>query len=136
VAISKKLQRGLVILGADQQVAATKARLSRLPGCIRLGACVENEDGAWRYDAYAVPRLQKLLYLNPEPATEALATLSPRRNVLAEIEREVSHLTKKGLDGLREFRARCGHYAPASPRCERHAADLDELLAQAERRAA
>ena len=57
-------RRVLVMLGADRQVASTAVRLSRLPGCQRG------------------KRLQKLLYLNPDPEARAIITLAPVRDVL------------------------------------------------------
>lgn len=48
-------------LGADG-AAMTAVRLSRLPGCLRLGK--RNPDGYKRFDS---PRLQRLIYLNPNP---------------------------------------------------------------------
>lgn len=51
-------------LGADG-AAMTAVRLSRLPGCLRNG---KNEAAGYR--AFDVPRLQRLVYLNPAPARD------------------------------------------------------------------
>jgi hypothetical protein len=51
-------------LGADG-AAATAIRLSRLPGCQRMG---KNEPAGYR--RYDQPRLQRLVYLNPAPPRE------------------------------------------------------------------
>ena len=61
-----QVKRVLVTLGADQQVAATAVRLSRLPGC------------------YRGPSLQKLLYLNPQPEAKPIILLPRKRDVLGE----------------------------------------------------
>lgn len=57
----------LVRLGADQQVASSAVRLTRLPGCLRGD------------------RLQKLLYLNPDPPPQAITGLPVLRDSLAKI---------------------------------------------------
>lgn len=56
------LAHTLVTLGADPG-ALTAVRLTRLPGCQRLGKF----DDEGRYHAFPQPRPQKLLYLNPAP---------------------------------------------------------------------
>lgn len=56
-------------LGADG-AAMTAVRLSRLPGCLRYG---KKESGG--YVAYPEPRLQRLVYLNPNPAAVPLLDL-------------------------------------------------------------
>ncbi|MBS0661387.1 MAG: hypothetical protein JSR82_24505 [Verrucomicrobia bacterium] len=54
-------------LGADP-AALTAVRLSRLPGCMRLGTA--GKDG--RYHRYDAPQKQRLLYLDPAPSGEPL----------------------------------------------------------------
>jgi hypothetical protein len=62
----KKLAR----VGADP-AAITAVRLTRLPGCLRLGG----KDSTGKYSKYSDPRLQKLIYLNPEPYSSPLQNL-------------------------------------------------------------
>ena len=62
--IVKQIRPIFVVLGADPK-AMSAVRLTRLPGC-------------WRGD-----RLQKLLYLNPEPTHAPISTLPVRHVVLA-----------------------------------------------------
>ncbi len=57
----------LVRLGADQQVASSAVRLTRLPGCLRGD------------------QLQKLLYLNPDPQPKAITGLPVLRDSLSKI---------------------------------------------------
>ncbi len=56
------LRAVLCPLGADG-AAMTAVRLSRLPGCLRMG-----KRQAEGYKRYERPRLQRLVYLNPSPA--------------------------------------------------------------------
>lgn len=60
----------LARVGADP-AAITAVRLSRLPGCLRLGG--KNADG--QYSRYQQPRLQQLIYLNPNPGITPLQEL-------------------------------------------------------------
>lgn len=59
--------RRLAPVGADP-AAITAVRLSRLPGCLRNG----KKDKEGNLQAYDEPRMQKLLYLNPEPTADPL----------------------------------------------------------------
>jgi hypothetical protein len=59
----KKMAR----IGADP-AAMSAVRLSRLPGCYRRGG--KNKEG--KYSPYPQPRLQDLIYLNPNPTPEPL----------------------------------------------------------------
>lgn len=59
--------RRLSPIGADP-AAITAVRLTRLPGCLRLGA----KDATGTYRKHEQPRLQRLLYLNPTPTAEPL----------------------------------------------------------------
>jgi hypothetical protein len=71
----------LVTLGACPG-ALTAVRLSRLPGCERLGST--DKEGI--YHAYPAPRMQELLYLNPHPALAPIYELpmidGPEANAL------------------------------------------------------
>ena len=57
----------LVTLGADRK-AMSAVRLTRLPMCERLGST----DANGVYMAHPVPRIQRLLYLNPRPTLTPL----------------------------------------------------------------
>ena len=63
------LIRRLAPVGADP-AALTAVRLSRLPGCLRNG-CKDKDGNLTTYDK---PRLQRLLYLNPNPEKAPLYT--------------------------------------------------------------
>jgi hypothetical protein len=63
-------------LGADP-AAISGVRLTRLPGVLREGTV--DKDG--KYHRYEKPRLQRLLYLNPQPEILALANL-PRLRII------------------------------------------------------
>jgi len=61
-------------LGADA-AAMTAVRLTRLPGMLRHGKT--NKEGTLqRYDRPRLQRLQRLAWLNPEPAPEALVEIA------------------------------------------------------------
>lgn len=68
-------------LGADP-AAISAVRLTRLPGILREGTV--DKDG--RYQKYTEPRLQRLLYLNPNPEMEAIKLMPRLRKI--EIEKE------------------------------------------------
>ncbi len=57
-------------LGADA-AAMSGVRLSRLPGCLRHG----KRDAAGRLERYPAPRLQRLLWLNPEAPAKPILDL-------------------------------------------------------------
>jgi hypothetical protein len=63
-------------MGADP-AAISGVRLTRLPGVLREGTT--DKDG--RYQRYAEPRLQRLLYLNPTPECAPLKLLPKLRGV-------------------------------------------------------
>jgi hypothetical protein len=60
-------KRVLVILGADA-AALSAVRLTRLPCCERLGTL----DKGGNFVTYNEPRLQRLLYLDPEPVAQPI----------------------------------------------------------------
>lgn len=66
-AIRQDFVRRFAQVGADP-AAITAVRLTRLPGCYRYGKM--GSDGA--YAKYPRPRLQELLYLNPNAERQAL----------------------------------------------------------------
>jgi hypothetical protein len=66
-------------LGADP-AAITGVRLTRLPGVFREGT----RDKEGRYHRYPEPRLQRLLFLNPNPEVSALKML-PRLRVIESV---------------------------------------------------
>lgn len=70
-----KIKPTLVTLGADEKVFSA-VRLTRLPGCERLGTT----DKEGNYRRYDVPRMQRLLYLNGNPAETPICELPPIAN--------------------------------------------------------
>ena len=80
-----KIKAPLTILGADPK-NLTAVRLTRLPGCWRHGKMtdVKDADGKKmkRYERFARPKFQKLLYLNPTPPLAPLVDIFPRRDVV------------------------------------------------------
>lgn len=62
----------LAVLGADP-AAMTAVRLTRLPGTLRHGA--RGKDG--KVKPYPAPRLQRLLYLNPQAPVSPILELKP-----------------------------------------------------------
>ena len=78
----KTLEKFVCPLGADPG-ALSAVRLSRLPGCLRFGA-ERKVEGQERpvYEAYEKPRMQRLLYLNPQAGFEAIYTLREVRGDL------------------------------------------------------
>ncbi len=80
-----RLKAALTVLGADQKTL-TAVRLTRLPGCWRDGKMVEAlaADGqkVKRYQRFAPPKFQKLLYINPRPDLAPLVDLFARRDVV------------------------------------------------------
>jgi hypothetical protein len=85
----------IAVLGGDPKTL-TAVRLTRLPGALRHGKMreekVEARDGEGRsyvrkvrrYEKFARPRLQKLLYVNPAPDMTPLIDVLPKRDVLEE----------------------------------------------------
>ncbi len=69
-AAREEMMPTLVALGADRQTLSA-VRLTRLPGCQRLGT----EDKAGTYHAFDEPRLQRLLFLNPDPDGTPIADM-------------------------------------------------------------
>jgi hypothetical protein len=77
-AIRERLTPLLSKLGADPG-AISGVRLTRLPGVLREGK--RTDDG---YVKFPKPRLQRLLYLNPDPRTDPLKTMTRLREVPAQ----------------------------------------------------
>lgn len=69
---------GCVMVGGDRGVLSG-VRLSRLPGCWRLGA----EDADGRYQKFAVPKPQKLLFVRPDADDRPICDLPALRDVVA-----------------------------------------------------
>jgi hypothetical protein len=65
----------LTRLGADRGVFSA-VRLTRLPGCQRQGALDKDRN----YRPYPEPRLQKVLFLNPQAEWKPVVTLPVLRN--------------------------------------------------------
>lgn len=134
-----ELLRGMVTLGACRG-SLSGVRLTRLPGCLRFGksAEVKSEDGMKRkkYVKFPKPGLQKLLYLAPSPSVRSIASIVPRRNVLEEIERSGSELSRQiatsPVETLKSLLARAEHFASCSPWCKTAAAELPEIIAMRE----
>lgn len=72
--------RFLISNGADKGVLSA-VRLTRLPGCYRLGKMKEDADGREVYVRFPQPQLQKLLYINPDPPVSPLVDLFAKRDV-------------------------------------------------------
>ena len=116
------IKKCLVTLGADTQ-AVTPVRLTRLPGCWRHGKMVDAKvDGkkVSRYERFSAPKLQKLLYINPDPPLAPLLELFARRDVakhwcdlasagIADSDETAGDWIAKGLD----------YYASRSADCSR-----------------
>lgn len=78
-ALRDRLTPLLSSLGADP-AAMTGVRLTRLPGVMREGA--ETKNGEYR--RYSQPRLQRLLFLNPDPKVDPIRNLPRVRRVKEE----------------------------------------------------
>ena len=72
--ITASYKTALAILGADR-AAMTPVRLTRLPGCARLGKTAK--DGTYKAHPKPAP-MQELYYLNPAPNSNPLMTRIPR----------------------------------------------------------
>lgn len=68
------MQQVVCPLGADPG-ALSAVRLSRLPGCFREGT-----DGDSGYVKYARPRMQELIYLNPNPTFDSIFSAAEVRS--------------------------------------------------------
>ena len=131
------MANSLTTLGADR-AALSAVRLTRLPGCWRHGKMFEVPNPNYtpengepkklkRYDRFPHPKLQKLLYVNPNPNAAPLLDHFPRRNVVE----YWTDLAAKGVadsdetggawiaDGLR-------YYAPVSADCEAALMEMEE----------
>lgn len=71
--IIRRMKPGLITLGVDAS-ALTAVRLTRLPCCERLGS-MDKTGGFCPYDR---PRMQRLLYLNPNPTVAPIARKEAR----------------------------------------------------------
>lgn len=102
------------MLGADRGTWSA-VRLSRLPGCWREGKYDRKND---RYERFATPRLQKLLYLRPgadgRPICELPAVRDVERHWLDLAALGVSDADETGGEYLRNG---LSYYAPVSPGC-------------------
>ena len=131
-----RLLAGMVTLGACRG-SLSGVRLTRLPTCLRLGKSVEVHDEKTKekkmiYERYAVPGLQKLLYLNPDPSPRSIVSMVPLRNVVASLESSIPSLALKlddlSVAQLQDHRVRFAHFSGQSPKCKTAAADLDDLI--------
>lgn len=95
-----------MVLGADRG-AMSAVRLTRLPGCLRLG----KEDGSGRYVKLPRPGLQKLLYLCPEAPLRRISDMPPLRDVVAEL---VDEVADAGGVVSEDVLARLEYFAPVS----------------------
>jgi hypothetical protein len=124
----------LCLLGGDPG-AMSAVRLTRLPGCLRLGKFKDtgrkNEEGKPLrvYQKYEKPGEQKLLYLNPAAPELALSELLRRRDAIGKLKREAEGWMKtQDVDVLHRLIRQGDFYARVSPAAERVAADAREIL--------
>lgn len=102
----------LVLNGADKGVFSA-VRLTRLPGAVRNGKMTK--EGRW--ERFASPQMQKLLYLNPDPPVKPLCEMSPRRDVVEWWAQEASRgISDSDETGGAWLRAGLDFYAPVSER--------------------
>lgn len=132
-----------MMLGGDKNTFSTGVRLSRLPGCLRLGKMVEAKkpDGATLIDPntkrpvrrwlkYPRPGEQKLLYLRPRATCRPLIEAPTERDV------EAAWLTRANLvldgheDNGADLRAGLRFYANVSPRMAAAAEELESGKAE------
>lgn len=75
--VKKVLEKLVCPLGADPG-ALSAVRLSRLPGCFREGK-ESGASGAKKYERYAKPLMQELIYLNPRAGYESIFSMGEVR---------------------------------------------------------
>jgi len=142
--IKAQLLQGMVTLGACRG-SLSSVRLTRLPGCLRLGKkrplkdeagnAVLDDKGRPRalYEKFTTPGIQKLLYLAPDPDPRPLASLVCRRDVLAQVKARAGEiarsLSKMTVEELQKFETRALHFAPISEECEKLARECSEMIA-------
>jgi hypothetical protein len=71
----------LIKNGLDKGVLSS-VRLTRLPGAFREGKAKEEPNGSFTYEKFDRPKLQKLLYINPDPQPREICDLFPVRDVV------------------------------------------------------
>lgn len=125
-----------MMMGGDKNTFSTGVRLSRLPGCLRLGKMVEQKklDGvtpllvngkvAKRWVAYPKPGEQKLLYVRPGAPCRPLIERSAERDVEADWLKRAGAYIDGYEDNAAEIAAGLKYYANVSARC---AAMLGEM---------
>jgi hypothetical protein len=116
------LMAGLM-LGADRGTWSG-VRLSRLPGCFREGKWGDDD----RFQRYAKPKLQKLLYLQPGSDGRPICELPALRDV----EKTWLDLAALGIsdadeEGGATLLAGLDYYAPVSGRCREAAINLQRV---------
>jgi hypothetical protein len=142
--IKEELLQGVVTLGACRG-SLSSVRLTRLPGCLRLGKTKALKDAAGQpvlddkgrprsvYEKFQTPGEQKLLYLAPGPDARSLTSLVSRRDVVAQILEQASVIakapTKAPLPDLETLVRRARHVAPVSSQCATLASEAASLLA-------
>lgn len=113
----------LVLNGADKGVFSA-VRLSRLPGALREGKMAVAADGSLRYERYARPALQKLLYVQPDAGIRPICDLP----VLRDVESDWCGYAASEGDADNWVRDGLAYYARCSARCrERLAAMADSV---------
>lgn len=112
--------RFLVMNGADKGVFSA-VRLTRLPGAYR-----EGKMKGGRYERFARPELQKLLYINPHPVARPLCEAPELRDVEGYwCETAANGIADADESGGKWIAQGLGYYARVSARCR---AALGEFL--------
>lgn len=118
---------GLLTLGADPKTLSG-VRLTRLPDCWRQGKT--GADGS--YTKFPQPKLQKLLYLNPEPLPRPISEILPRRDVLGEFKKRADWVSKNfgkmSKEELEAFYRLAWYYAPVSDLCRQVEEEFRDLV--------
>lgn len=143
------LLRGMVTLGACRG-SLSSVRLSRLPGCLRIGKkkaqmdaegnpiVDENGRAKMAYEKFPTPGVQKLLYLASSPDARAIASMVPRRDVITSLKARAVEMSrtigKVTLDDLRAFESRASHFSSISDECAALAKDAAIMAAELNRR--
>jgi len=129
-AIKKSLMpsfRFLISQGLDKGVLSA-VRLTRLPGAFREGKAVELDNGRFVYEKFPRPRLQKLLYLNPNPEARPICEIFPKRDVEEHWCQQASlGISDADAEGGRWLKAGLHYYARQSPRIAAALERLNEM---------
>ncbi len=117
-----------IMVGGDKNTFSTGVRLSRLPGCLRLGKMVDHPTVGKNqklYKKFTAPGEQKLLYVRPAAVARPICELPPVRDVEAEWTGKARLAIDGHEDNSEGLRGALRFYSARSDACASALADLE-----------